>query len=281
MERGASGDYRWVHATRAIAPALSRWVVDLHGFVEAGTTPIRRTEFAVPYVVIVLELGPPLTFLSGTSDGSPGSHNGGFLGGVSERPATMAHTGYQEGIQINLTPPAARLWLGCSLTEFAGGTVALHDVLPPKLRGLQERLASVPDWGKRFDVVERALINQLAEPTLHTGVVEWSLRRIQARGGDQNVRELSRELGYSQKQLNRIFREWVGVSPKMHARIVRFERLMRLLRARTDRSWAELAAHLGFYDQSHLHRDVRHFAGCTPRELASLALAWPDSRGGD
>jgi AraC-like DNA-binding protein len=122
----------------------------------------------------------------------------------------------------------------------------------------------VPDWGRRFDIVERALIDRLAEPTLHTSVVEWSLRRIQARGGDQNVRELSRELGYSQKQVGRIFREWVGVSPKMHARIVRFDRLTRLLRAPTDRSWAELAAHLGFCDQSNLHRDVRHFAGCSP-----------------
>ena len=281
IQRGGTGGYRWLLARRAVAPQLARWVVDLHGFVERSDRPIRRTEFAVPFVVVILELGPPLRFLEGVGSASGETHAAGFLGGVGERPATMEHLGYQEGLQINLTPPGARLWLGRPLSEYARGTVSLGEILPRGLAHLRDRVAEAPDWDTRFDLVEDALERHLGEPTLHTGLAEWSLARMRESGGGVPVDRLARELGYSRKQLNRIFREWVGVSPKMHGRIVRFERLVGRLRDGTDAHWAELAAALGYYDQSHLARDVRHFARCSPGRLRCLARGWPESSEAD
>jgi AraC-like DNA-binding protein len=53
------------------------------------------------------------------------------------------------------------------------------------------------------------------------------------------------------------------------ARLARFDRLTQLLR-RGDASWAGLAAMLGFSDQAHLTREVRHFSGLTPTALSEL-----------
>jgi transcriptional regulator GlxA family with amidase domain len=87
------------------------------------------------------------------------------------------------------------------------------------------------------------------------------------------VDELARSMGVGARQAERLFRERVGVSPKLFLGIVRFQRALSAARRAAPksekrsgrrRSWAELAVALGFYDQSHLIRDFRRFAGGAP-----------------
>src|SRR5260370_1121668 len=64
-----------------------------------------------------------------------------------------------------------------------------------------------------------------------------------------------------------VLHDRVGVSPKVVARIVRFRALVDALRSEPAARWAEFALRLGFYDQSHLVREVRAFADLTPGAL--------------
>ena len=59
--------------------------------------------------------------------------------------------------------------------------------------------------------------------------------------------------------------------------MLRFGRVVRAIRAGQAADLADLAVASGYYDQSHLNRDVREFAGTTPGELLESLL--PD-RGG-
>jgi len=84
------------------------------------------------------------------------------------------------------------------------------------------------------------------------------------------MRSLARELGYSRKHVVDLFRDQVGVPPKLLARIVRFDRLVRHVKRGGGGTWADLALELGYYDQAHLARDVKQFAGTTPTGVRPL-----------
>jgi AraC-like DNA-binding protein len=89
------------------------------------------------------------------------------------------------------------------------------------------------------------------------------------------VAELASEIGCSRRHLTDGFREQVGVSPKLLARILRFQRAVALVGR--GPGWAEIAARCGYYDQAHMVRDFQQFAGAAPGEFASRQL--PDGGG--
>ena len=81
--------------------------------------------------------------------------------------------------------------------------------------------------------------------------------------------ELATELGCSRKHLAARFREYVGLPPKLVARMLRFRHASDCLLGASSFSLPEVAAACGYYDQAHLHRDFRDFAQTTPTAYVS------------
>ena len=153
----------------------------------------------------------------------------------------MEHAGTQEGIELRLRPPVARMLLGIPLSELTGRAVELEDVLGPEGRELPERLAQAPGW----DMLRAWRVLRDSQGNVGTGA-------------------LAADLGCSRRHLARRFREEVGLAPKTFARLLRFGRVTRRLHGADPGRLAEVAQDCGYYDQAHLNRDFREFAGLTP-----------------
>ena len=65
------------------------------------------------------------------------------------------------------------------------------------------------------------------------------------------------------------------MSPKMYARIVRFSNAYRLHEATPGLSWTKIAYEAGYFDQMHLIRDFRVFAGVNPSVIEQELLDTP------
>ncbi len=103
-----------------------------------------------------------------------------------------------------------------------------------------------------------------ADPAIRSAI-EWLAGN--SRG---SLTDLSVHVGWSGRELRRRFVAAVGVGPKLAQRIVRVQHALRLTH-KSELSLSGLALECGFADQSHLTREVRHFAHLTPREIRSLA----------
>jgi AraC-like DNA-binding protein len=263
IERHDSAHGRWEMAIAAPGPALRGVVQRYCGYVER-TAPLRRREAATGTVTVILSFGPRI-LVDGESHGS-------FVAGLSDVPATTEHDGVQHGVELNLTPPAARRLLGVPMHELVNRVVALDDVLDGGT--LLEELAEADGWQARFARLDAELAGRLeAAPPPHPAVRAAYARLVATRGAVP-VGVLAGELGWSRRHLAARFRDEVGLSPKALARLLRFERAMELL---GRRSLADVAYDCGYYDQAHFNRDFRAFAGATPGEL--LARRLPDGGG--
>jgi AraC-like DNA-binding protein len=90
------------------------------------------------------------------------------------------------------------------------------------------------------------------------------------RGGTR-YDEVLASIGADRRRLVPAFRDAVGLAPKRYARIVRFQRSLRVMRSATPPPLATIAATHGYADQAHLSREFREFSGLTPSQVHGAA----------
>ena len=167
--------------------------------------------------------------------------------------------GAQHGVEVKLTPQAARMLFGVPLNELSSELVVDADhMLGRGTDLLVERLAEAPGWAARFDLLDAELARRLAAAEEPSREVGWAFGRLRATAGGEPVGALATELGWSPRRLIARFRDQIGLPPKAVARILRFERVVGRLGA--GDSLADVAYDAGYYDQAHMNRDFREFA---------------------
>ncbi len=243
--------------------------------------PLVRHEAAGAFVVLILGWGAPLDVLNPRSAAHSAYRVDSFVAGPYDGYCTTSTAGAGAGVELLLTPPAARRVLGVPLGELANRAVAVDGLPDPWLDRLRARLAGAPDWPHRFALLDAALDARLADADPvdpHLGRA-WDL--LTGSAGRIGIGALADELGWSRRHLAARFRRELGLGPKTTARLLRFQRAYAALGrqgavpagpAPPDRpgpvdGWAELAVRWGYYDQSHLIREFREFTGTTPATL--------------
>lgn len=115
------------------------------------------------------------------------------------------------------------------------------------------------------------LDNVLLEKRNSPGRTPWvaCLKKIIASKGTCRIGPLAREMGCSQRHLERKFLEHVGLGPKALCRVLRFREVKERLLQKEHQNLLELSWDLGYNDHSHLTRSFRNFAGIAPSDFVA------------
>ncbi|MBO0792853.1 MAG: AraC family transcriptional regulator [Ktedonobacteraceae bacterium] len=121
----------------------------------------------------------------------------------------------------------------------------------------------------------------LSSQRFHAARMRWTLadvvflrtvlERLYDTRGHIRMSELAADCGLSLRQLERRFKQCIGVSPKVFARLLRFEALRDSLIQGPGTSLADVASHFGYQDQAHVIHEFKRWAGCTPMAFLSFA----------
>ncbi len=172
-----------------------------------------------------------------------------FLVGQITAPLLLRATAGSHIVGVRLGPAGAAQLLGIPAQELTGRTVPLDEL------GLKQ-LAEMRDAGD----IEKALLQRRRR---EDPLIDEAVRLL---SGSLDVAAVASRLGVSSRQLERRFKAQVGISPKLFARIRRFQRVFPAIE-NDGAGWVDAAADCGYYDQAHLIRDFREFAGEPPAAL--------------
>ncbi len=251
----------WV--TRSPPPELLPFVESYHGYRTSGGSGLHR---GLPsrHLTFIVSIGTDIDVIAQTDPAQAPGRYRAVLSGLQASSALISNDGPQEGVAIELTPVGVRALLGVPASALWNTTVELADVLGPTGDELWERMQHTRGWAARFAICDELLGRAMGVDTLEPALARaWRL--ILESGGTGSVSRLAECVGWTRQHLARRFAAEYGLSPKLAARVVRFERACATLReVPFVPSIAQVAAACGYYDQAHLNRDFVALAGCTP-----------------
>lgn len=188
--------------------------------------------------------------------------------GTMTRPLAVNTTGPVHFVGVRFKPGKAHQFLGVSAHEVTDISVALDDVWGKDAEFLKESILDLSLPNRQILALEQ----ELSRRALRLDVCDRNLERLVAfiehNRGAVSVESLASLAGLSRQHLARKFDHYIGVSPKIFCRIVRFRGVLALKRERTL-DWTSLALDLGYFDQAHMIRDFKEFTGTSPMKFFS------------
>jgi AraC-like DNA-binding protein len=264
------------------APALRPLVGRYVGYRMEGFAPRLHRGLPSRHVTLIISLAAPIDVAALPGSRLEGGRFAALAGGLHAAPVTIATDGHDHGLHLELTPAGARALLGVPAAALAWEVVDLADLFGAESTALVDRLACAPTWADRFAILDAVLARRVVEGAGMPDAVGWAWRRMVVSGGLVAVSELAEEIGWSRRHLGERFRDELGLSPKVAARVMRFQRACRLLQRPRRPGLADVAAACGYYDQAHLTREWHELAGCTPSVwMAEELPSVQDAAGGD
>lgn len=201
-----------------------------------------------------------------------------WLAGVQVGPVVTETPRHSTVLGVRLRPAGAYALLARPMRELSGFVADLSDLVGHAARALTDRCRDATSVEERFRVAAAWVAERVSRARGIVPEIAWSAAQIERSAGAVPIEELRRETGLSKTRMVTAFRDQIGVSPKLYARIVRFSRATAILGAGPG-PLADVALAAGYYDQSHMNAEFREMSGLTPREyLAAERLAVVDPR---
>lgn len=188
-------------------------------------------------------------------------------------PVGIVQQGDIDLIAVRFRPGGLAAFLPLPSRELSNQALDVHAVFGAASRELENRLYDAAgDRAAKIRLLNTFFLRRLRLDTPYEFAL-YIARQIEAADGKIAIQELSSQVGYSIRTVDRLFRGWFGLSPKFYARIARFQRALKLLTRDPNISLMDVTLSCGYYDQSHLTKEFSDFTGQTPEQHRLHLLA--------
>lgn len=174
----------------------------------------------------------------------------------------LENTGASGMIGIKLKPHALANIFFLEMSNYTDKVVDLMSVLGEEFEIVCTEMFSQTSYLSKVEKLNNFFESYLSSIS-KSEKIEQAIQLIFETKAALTVSQIAKEISISERQLERLFKRYIGLSPKFYCRIIRFNHIFELVQ-REEKEWGELAQLTGFYDQSHFIKNFREFTGEEP-----------------
>ncbi len=168
-----------------------------------------------------------------------------------------------KAVRVGFHPGGLYRLLGISMNEMIDGSYDATDVFGNEMQELNEKLQEADGFDRIKDVIENFLL-QKVKSLKRNMPFDLAMLELMRLNGNLSIEKVASLSCLSLRQFERVSKERIGIPPKLFARLVRFSKAYRLRENFPLLSWTNIAYECGYFDQMHLIRDFKQFAGVAP-----------------
>jgi len=223
------------------------------------------------YPSVTFQLTDPARILSGDRKSFPL-----VLYGQNTRPIQLHTAGEITVIAYFLYP-----WLLPSLFGYAAGDLTDQGIDlslygPARESNLKEQLLNSPSLEQRLRLMSDYILRlSRSRKIVVDERLPYAIRAIRQNKGAIQLGNLQKELFVTERTLQRLFGQGVGLTPKLYSRICQFQSALSQLSHNRFADMTKVAFDNGYADQSHLIRAFKDFTNLSPLEYRKKAEEFP------
>lgn len=166
---------------------------------------------------------------------------------------------------ICFMPGYAEFFFKYPIGEFSEMEIPIQEVFS-QADELLEKIAEQSSFEGRIRAFEAFYLKHFQSGLEIPLLVKYLTERIITFRGTLNVKELSEDTGYSSRYMVKTFEKFVGVSPKLLGRIVRFQNVIHSLEHKHYEETLDRIFEMGYFDQNHFIKEFKEFSFVTPKK---------------
>jgi AraC-like DNA-binding protein len=191
------------------------------------------------------------------------------LGGPATRRWTRRFApGHGRVFAIKFRVGGFRPLVGGPVSAYANSVLPAHEVFGERARHLGRDVLAAEDHHTAVAIYESFLRGLGPRDDPAVDLVAGIAERIAGDHDITRIEQVATQFGLTPRTLQRLFRDYVGASPKWLIQRYRLHEAVARIDAGVACDWAALALDLGYADQAHLIRDFKKIVGRTPLEYA-------------
>jgi AraC-like DNA-binding protein len=201
-----------------------------------------------------------------TGQNISGGSYGEIAGLGSQYNGEMTFNGCYAFFEIYFKPNGFSKIFGLPAAEFTNYILHAEEVLDFNIKTFFEQLCHANGLSEMGCLANTFLLKYLRKQKSvdFKDRITAASNLILRHPGLQNIGQLAYEVNMSARNLERQFTRQVGISPKAFSCIARFNKAFNLKLKNHKLDWTTIAAECGYFDQMHLIKDFKKFAGNNP-----------------
>jgi AraC-like DNA-binding protein len=171
----------------------------------------------------------------------------------------LENTGQSDILGIKLKPVALTQLFSTDMSLLKDEVISLQNFGNKELDRLNQLIREINDSNDRIKVIN----DYLTKLSFQYNPVEKAIECIFSSNGMLPVASICEQCEITERQLERHFKKYIGLSPKFYARLIRFSYIFQIAQEK-KLSWTEVGLESGFYDQPHFIKNFKAFTGEDP-----------------
>jgi AraC-like DNA-binding protein len=190
----------------------------------------------------------------------------GFNGLSNQYNGLMTFNGSYAFFEVMFRPTGFNKLFRLPTHEIVNQILCMDDILYSGYKDFIEQMYMAADVMGMASLADAFLLSYLKKqkPIDHNDTITCLSNSMIKKDGHINIDKLAFDANMSTRNLERLFTEQVGISPKLLCCISRFTHAFELKLKKPELDWTSIAYQCGYFDQMHLIKDFRKFAGYTP-----------------
>ncbi|WP_434748410.1 helix-turn-helix domain-containing protein [Paenibacillus amylolyticus] len=133
---------------------------------------------------------------------------------------------------------------------------------------------------EKVNYMDQVLSAHLPGEDAEANLIHTIVQQIEQERDILRVDELSARWNLHTRKLQRLFKQYVGISPKTVIQLYRLQNAAECMERGLACDLGKLSQDLGYHDQSHFIKDFKSIIGSTPEEYMQLSLSLLTDSGG-